>query len=74
MFLNFFIFIAKQFLEEEEGDPEGGQSTFHCPSAEGFKSSYHEVAAPKHHVKQGPVKSSKKLQEIKEVKTKDEDK
>ena len=30
---------AKQFLEE--GDTEGGQSTFHCPLAEGFNLSYH---------------------------------
>ena len=62
----------KQFLEEE-GDPEGGQPTFHCPSTESFKSSHHEVTIPKHHIKQGPVKSSKKHKEAMEIQTKDED-
>ena len=63
---------AKQFLEEE-GDLEGGQTSFHCPSVEGFELSSREAAAPKHHIKQGPVKSSKKFIEAKEAKAKDED-
>ena len=63
---------AKQFLEEE-GDPEGGQHIFHCPSTGYLKLSFHEVATPKHHVKQGPVKSSKKFKETKAVKSKDKD-
>ena len=63
---------TKQFLEEEE-DLAGGQTSFPCPSAEGFGLSSHEAAAPKHHIKQGPVKSSKKCKEAKEVKTKDEE-
>ena len=45
---------AKQFLEEE-----GGQSTFHCLSTEKFEPGHHE--APKHHIKQGLVKLSKKM-------------
>ena len=61
---------TKQFLE---GDPEGGQPTFHCSSTEGFESSHHEVAIPKCCIKQGPVKSSKKCMEPTEVQTKDED-
>ena len=48
---------AKQFLEEK-----GGQPTFYCP-----------CEAPKCCIKQGPVKSSKKLKRAKEVKAKDED-
>ena len=63
---------TKQFLEEE-GDLEGGQTSSPCPSAKGFRLSSHEATAPKHHIKQGPVKSSKKFKEAKEVKTKDED-
>ena len=63
---------TKHFLEEE-GDLEGGQTSFLCPSVEGFGLSSHEAAAPKHCTKQGPVKSSKKVKEADEVKTKDED-
>ena len=32
---------AAKHFHEEEGDLEGGQPTFHCPSAEGFELSYH---------------------------------
>ena len=51
--------VAKHFLAEE-GDLEGGQTSFPCPSAEGFELSSHEAAAPKCHIKQGLVKTSKK--------------
>ena len=64
--------VMKQFLKE--GDPESGQPTFHCPSTEDFESSHHEVAIQKCHIKQGPVKSSKKCKETTEVQIKDEDK
>ena len=60
---------GKQFLKEE-GDLEGGQTSFPYPSAEGFRLSSHEATAPKCSIKQGLVKPSKKL---KEVKTKDKD-
>ena len=56
---------AKQFLEE------GGQSTFHCPSTENSEPSHHK--APKHCVKQGPMKLSRKWKEATEVKAKDKD-
>ena len=58
---------AKQFFKEE-WDLEGDQTSLPCPTAEGFRLSSLEVATPKHCIKQGPVKSSKKL------KTKDDDK
>ena len=63
---------TKQFLEEE-GDLEGGQTSFSCPSTEVFDLSSLEVAAPKCCIKEGPEKSSKKFKEVKEVKSKDED-
>ena len=62
---------TKQFLGEE-GDPKGGQTSFSWPSAESFRLSSHEAIVPKHHIKQGPVKSSKKLKKAKEVKAKDD--
>ena len=62
---------AKHSLEEE-GDLEGGQTSYPCPSVESFRLSSHEATAPKWHTKQGPVKSSKKFKEAHGVKTKDE--
>ena len=60
----------KQF-HEEEGDPDVGQPTFHCPSDETFKSRSHsEVTIPKHCIKEGPVKSSKTCKETTEVQSK----
>ena len=56
---------AKQFFKEEQ-DLASSQ-------AEGLKLSSVKAPTPKHHIKQGPVKSSKKLKEAKEVKAKDED-
>ena len=53
---------AKHFLEEGSG-----QSTFHRPLSEDSNPSPHE--APKCCIKQGLVKSSKKLKEAKEVKS-----
>ena len=43
---------------------------FHCLSTEEFEPSPHE--APKHHIKQKPVKSSKKQKEVAEDKAKDD--
>ena len=54
---------AKHFLEEGSG-----QSTFHLPLFEDSAPSPHE--ATKHCVKQGLVKSSKKLKKTKEAKSK----
>ena len=48
---------AKHFLEGE-----GDKSTFPYPSTKEFEPSPPEV--PKYHIKQGPVKSSKKWKEI----------
>ena len=53
---------AKQFLEE------GGQSTLHCPSTKEFEPSHHE--APKHHIKQGLVKSNKNKKKLLKIKLK----
>ena len=63
---------TKQFLEDG-GDLEGGQTSFTWPSTEGFELSSHEVAAPKHNIKQGPVNSITKFKKAEEVKTKDDD-
>ena len=49
---------AKHFLEEESD-----QSTFHCPLSKG--SDLNPIKIPKHHIKQGPMKSSKKIKESK---------
>ena len=57
---------AKQFLEEESS-----QSTFHCPSTDDPDPSHPK--APKCHIKQGPVKSSKKLKKATKVKATDKD-
>ena len=51
---------AEQFLKDE-WDLKGGQTSFACPTAESFGLSSLEAAAPKCHMKQGPVKSSKKI-------------
>ena len=60
---------AKQFFKEEQ-DLEGSQNSFPCSTkTEGLKLSSLETPTPKHNVKQGPVKSSKKLK----LKTKDDD-
>ena len=59
---------AKQFFKEEQ-DLESSQTSLPCPKTEGLKLSSLEAAAPKHCMKQGPIKSSKKLK----VKTKDDD-
>ena len=48
---------TKQFFKEP--DLEGGQTSLPCPTAQGFRLSSLEAAAPKCHIKQGPVKSSK---------------
>ena len=64
---------AKQFLKKEQ-DLKGGQTSFPCPSAESFGLHFLDAGAPKHGIKQGPVKSSKMLKEDKEVKTKNDDK
>ena len=50
---------TKQFLKEEQ-DLESSQTSLPCPKTEGLKLSSLETPAPKHHIKQGPVKSSKK--------------
>ena len=60
---------AKQFYEEEQ-DLEVSQTSLPCSKTEGLKLSSLETPAPKCHVKQGPVKSSKKLKH----KPKDDDK
>ena len=54
---------AKLFLEEGSD-----QSTFHCPLSESSDLTPHKI--PKCHVKQGPVKSSKKIKESKGFKSK----
>ena len=58
---------AKQFSKEEQ-DLESSQTSIPCATTEGIKLSSLEFPAPKHHIKQGSVKSSKKLK----VKTKDD--
>ena len=60
---------TKQFFKEEQ-DLESSQTSLPCPKTEGLKLSSLEIPAPKCFIKQGPVKSSKKLK----VKTKDDDK
>ena len=57
---------AKHFLEEGSD-----QSIFHCPLSEGSDPKPHK--APKCHIKQGTVKSSKKVRESKGVKLRDGD-
>ena len=59
---------ATQFFKEEQ-DLESSQTSLPCPKIEGLKLSSLEIPAPKHHIKQGPVMSSKKLK----VKTRDDD-
>ena len=59
---------AKQFLKEEQ-DLEGSQTSLPCSKTEGLKLSFLETPSPKHHIKWGPVKSSKMLK----LKTKDDD-
>ena len=56
---------AKQFFKEEQ-DLESSQTSLPCPKSEGLQLSSLEIPAPKHHIKQRPIKSSKKLK----VKTK----
>ena len=51
---------TKQFLKEEQ-DLESSQTSFPCPKTEGLKLSSLETPAPKHGIKQGPIKSSKML-------------
>ena len=60
---------AKQFFEGDQ-DLEVSQTFLPCSKTEGLKLSSLETPAPKHHVNQGPVKSSKKLRH----KPKDDDK
>ena len=60
---------AKQFFEEEQ-DLEVSQTSLPCSTTEGLKLSSLDTPALKHHVKQGPVKSSKMLKN----KPKDDDK
>ena len=50
---------TKQFFKEQ--DMEGSQTSLPCPKTEGLKLSSLETLAPKCHIKQGPIKSSKKL-------------
>ena len=59
---------AKQFLKEEQ-DLESTQTSLPCPETKGLKLSSLETPVPIHCIKQGPVKSSKKLK----VKTKDDE-
>ena len=59
---------AKQFFKEEQ-DWESSQTSLPCPKTECLKLSSLETPAPRYHMKQGSVKSSKKLK----VKTKDDD-
>ena len=60
---------AKQFFEEQQ-DLEVSETSLPCSKTEGLKLSSLETPALKCHVKQGPVKSSKKLKH----KPKDDDK
>ena len=55
---------AKQFFKEEQ-DLEGSQMSFHVLKQRVLSSL--EISTPKHHIKLGPVKSSKKIK----LKTKD---
>ena len=57
---------AKHLLEEGSD-----QSTFHCPLSEGSGLDPHKTS--KHHIKKGPVKSSKEIKESKGFKPKDGD-
>ena len=51
---------AKHFLEEGSD-----QSTFHCPLSKSSDLNPHKI--PKHHIKQGPVKSSKKSKNLRNL-------
>ena len=59
---------VKQFLGEGQ-DLEVSQSSISCSKTEGLKLCSLETSVLKHHVKEGPVKSSKKLK----YKPKDDD-
>ena len=52
---------AKCFFEEEQDPSQVSTPSPLTPKMEGLKPSSLEPQVPKHHIKQGPIKSSKKL-------------
>ena len=52
---------AKCFFEEEQASSQVPTPAPLTPKMDGLKLSFLEPQAPKHHIKQGPMKSSKKL-------------